>query len=256
MLSLLPLSHKATTEQLMQSYELYLSESCTSESTEAIERLEQLASFVAWQDSRLITCLYDHYMLVGLPARALEIMEKGVQLVPGDSELAIRLAEAQSVNGNDADADRVVRRVLVGDPTNIQALEVYQNILRNMERHDEFVGYLQSTVTAFPGNSDLYAKLATVQREGMDAEGAVETLRAGLRSVPGDTNLMRALADHLSTLKQFDEAATLYQDTIAAAPEEPYGYLQLAEVYAIRGDVAGAEDLYRKGQALSSVNAE
>ncbi|MFZ4674956.1 MAG: tetratricopeptide repeat protein [Nodosilinea sp.] len=155
-------------------------------------------------------------------------LEKLVELNPGVADYAVLLAQTKQQMGDLEGAAQVYRQVLDQEPGNINALQGLTVLLVEQNRPQAAIGLLQDTLKTAD----------KLQSEG--AAGGIDTISIKL-----------LLAQVHVEANSLDQAIAIYDDTIAAAPEDFRPVLAKALVLQDKGDVDTAKALFAQATALA-----
>jgi len=97
-----------------------------------------------------------------------------------------------------------------------------------------------------PKNFDWAYLLGVAQIEQGTFDEAAKSLKSALLIRPGDLVAELRLAETLTKLANWDDAAALYQRLVSSHPDRPQAWYGLGRARAARGDRDGASDAYAK----------
>jgi tetratricopeptide (TPR) repeat protein len=155
-------------------------------------------------------------------------LEKLVELNPDVPDYAVLLAQTKQQMNDLEGAAQVYRQVLDQQPGNMNALQGLAVLLVQQERPQAAIGLLQDTLKT---------------ADQLQAEGAA----AGIDV----TSVKLLLAQVYVENKSPDQAITLYDETIAAAPEDFRPVLAKALVLREQGDADTAQALFAQATSLA-----
>jgi tetratricopeptide (TPR) repeat protein len=155
-------------------------------------------------------------------------LEKLVELNPGVPDYAVLLAQTKQQMGDLEGAAQIYRQVLDQQPGNMNALQGLTVLLVQQNRPQAAIGLLQDT-------------LATAEK--LQTEGAA----AGIDT----TSVKLLLAQVHVEAKSPDKALALYDETIAAAPEDFRPVLAKALVLKDQGETDTAQALFAQATELA-----
>jgi tetratricopeptide (TPR) repeat protein len=119
---------------------------------------------------------------------------------------------------------------------------------RALGEREEGIGVLAEAIERFPESPEVRAALADALSLDGDLEGAIESLREGIRYAPELFRLQVFLGELCSAAERWDEAAEAYERALRASPKADaagFAMLQLAQAHERRGDRSSALALYR-----------
>jgi tetratricopeptide (TPR) repeat protein len=155
-------------------------------------------------------------------------LEKLVELNPGVPDYAVLLAQTKQQLGDLEGAAQVYRQVLDQQPGNMNALQGLTVLLVQQDRPQAAIGLLQET-------------LKTADK--LQAEGAATGIDT--------TSVKLLLAQVHVEANSPDQAMALYDETIAAAPEDFRPVLAKALVLQDQGETDTAKALFAQATALA-----
>lgn len=155
-------------------------------------------------------------------------LEKLVELNPGVPDYAVLLAQTKQQMGDLEGAAQTYRQVLDQQPGNMNALQGLTVLLVQQGRPQAAVGLLQDT-------------LATAEK--LQSEGAA----AGIDTISVKLLLAQVHVEDNS----LDQAIAIYDETIAAAPEDFRPVLAKALVLKDQGETDTAKALFAQATALA-----
>ena len=120
-------------------------------------------------------------------------------------------------------------------------------LLARYRLYPEAVAHFQEAIKSNPNSDDAWYDLADAyfrKRDYADALAAAQQVSAQGEK---DTSYLALRADILAHLGQFDEAAKLLGQEIAANPDRDQAYLSLALVYLRSGDTQNASEALQRG---------
>ena len=164
--------------------------------------------------------------------------------------LGILLGES----GDNEGAIATLETALRIDPDHARAWNNLGNAQRNLERLADAERSFARALALRPDYPLAAANLAEVQRDQGKGESAEATLRGALQRQAGGPPfrpLIVMLAGLLRERGAFDEAAQLYRQAIALAPQESGGaWFSLAWVLGERGEASASRDAYARAREL------
>ncbi|MBW4461573.1 MAG: tetratricopeptide repeat protein [Nodosilinea sp. WJT8-NPBG4] len=155
-------------------------------------------------------------------------LEKLVELNPSVPDYAVLLAQTKQQMGDLEGAAQIYRQVLDQQPGNMNALQGLTVLLVQQERPQAAIGLLQDTLKT---------------ADQLQAEGGAASFDA--------TSVKLLLAQVHVENKSPDQAIALYDETIAAAPEDFRPVLAKALVLRDQGDTETAQALFAQATTLA-----
>ncbi|HSM83491.1 MAG TPA: tetratricopeptide repeat protein [Nodosilinea sp.] len=155
-------------------------------------------------------------------------LEKLVELNPDVPDYAVLLAQTKQQMNDLEGAAQIYRQVLDQQPGNMNALQGLTVLLVQQERPQAAIGLLQDTLKT---------------ADSLQAEGAVSGVDT--------TSVKLLLAQVHVEANSPDQAIALYDETIAAAPEDFRPVLAKALVLKDQGDTDTAQALFAQASSLA-----
>jgi tetratricopeptide (TPR) repeat protein len=162
--------------------------------------------------------------------RAAEVLEEIVRLDPADIESAQNLGRLYRMQGETAEAERVLRRALQQEPYNNSTLRQLSALLLEQNRAAEAMALLEPAA-ARAGSAELLLLLGDAATQNRDYPRAEAAYRNALGLDPASAESRRKLAEALAAQFRNDEAVEQYEKLIESEPAEADHYLRLAQLY-------------------------
>ncbi|MGE3491403.1 MAG: tetratricopeptide repeat protein [Vicinamibacterales bacterium] len=153
-------------------------------------------------------------------------LKQQASFYPADAAMAYTLL----ARGNEADALTRFDRALAADASYVPALVGRGRVLLEMDRVGDALASFETALKLDPSLTDL--------------KGRIDVLR--FRATQDMLERAKAAADG----RRWDDARAAYQRAIAASPDSPFLYRELASVEQKAGNAAAALDTYRKAVEL------
>jgi len=152
-------------------------------------------------------------------ARALELLGPALQAAPGSAQLWIMQGVAYSGQGRSKDALAAFRKALKIAPNDLRALEGAAQI--EYENGTAAAApLLQHVLRLRPGDPVTHGMLAVVEYRQGNCEVATGHFEKAGKLFDGQVEALHAYATCLVKLKQFDQAAVVFQRAVAAKPDD------------------------------------
>ena len=149
-----------------------------------------------------------------------------------------------------ARAEVAYREVLVGEPTNVEALRLLGELAVTARRADIGVGLLARAAELEPGNAEIGVILGNARLAGGDVEGAVADFRRVI-GLHGDSVAgLNCLALALIRVGRLREAVPELQKVVELRPEVGEGHALFANTLAGVGRFEEAVGEYRRAIEL------
>ncbi|HZI17542.1 MAG TPA: tetratricopeptide repeat protein [Pyrinomonadaceae bacterium] len=179
-----------------------------------------------------------------------EKIRHAISLDPQRVESHVGLARFFLLSGSVEKAEAAYRQaVSVNERSSLAHVE-YGRFLIQARRLNEAEAELLKATEVDPENRDVRFFLASFYLVNMPAKA--EAAYTAWARLDWERPEGRArLADYYATVGRYDEAANLYREIIASAPDYARGRYRLGEISLQRGDVAGASE---QAEELRKVN--
>jgi len=142
------------------------------------------------------------------------------------------------------------------DPTSLKAGISYAKNLKAMGEKRKALAVLQQVSTFHSGNKELAGEYGRLALELGQVNVAAKVLDAAIDPARPDWRLLQAKATALAKQGMFDKAVPVFQNALAAAPNNPKIMNNLAMAHAMNGDPASAEGLLRRAALLPGAPAK
>ena len=110
-------------------------------------------------------------------------------------------------------------------------------------RYDEAIGNMQTALSAFPKDPEVYYDLADIYAMSGRPEAALATVeRVKQMALPEDANYSFHMADALRTNGRLDDAVAEYKKAIQMDPQLTFAYHNLNTIYVRQGKIGDAID--------------
>ncbi|MGO9993463.1 MAG: tetratricopeptide repeat protein [Steroidobacteraceae bacterium] len=159
------------------------------------------------------------YVLSGLPDRALELINPGLDAHPNDSELltlraAVRVQQ-KDLPGSRVDAERAVQL----DPKNEDAVATLAGIYTSLKENEKAQQLLEDAIKRIPATLDLRLALAQVYGAENRPADVEQVLLELVKMRPTEKSQRIRLAQFYAGQNQLDAAERALRDGIKALPE-------------------------------------
>lgn len=144
--------------------------------------------------------------------KALQDLERVIQLEPNDPAAHLGLADVYNASGNPAQAEAIISDV----------------------------------IARFPQYSQAYITLANLNLVQKKPEAALMTLNIGKNTVRDNAEIILAECDILASLKRYDEARTLMEELSKDSSYEIMAMLRMAEVDMVQSKFSAASKTYER----------
>lgn len=168
---------------------------------------------------------------------------------PADTILTAQIAEAA---GDSAVAEQAWRRVLQQDPNSAEATVGLVHALIDQKRYADAQPIVEAALRRAPDNPTLNAQLATLLNALGKQADALGVLRKLHQLEPANRAVTNMLADADTQSGDLDEAGTLYQQLLAASPNDPTLLDARGQILIRQQHYPEALALFRKAAAAKS----
>jgi len=186
------------------------------------------------------------------PKEAIAAYEKAATMLPGDSDLDVNVGNLLEKTGDLAGAEQSFRQA--AEMGNAAGISRVINLLGKQKRYDEAAVWLQKYVAQNPQNSRARLELARLLASQDKPQDAIAVLQPV--SGAADPAINRELGDLYRETRQFALAAPLYQQLLAANPNDPDLHLGLGISLLYQLKYAEAEQELLKTVKLKADYAE
>lgn len=183
-------------------------------------------------------------------ALAAQLAEKHLRTSPNDAAVRVILARADLAQGKFQRAFEELRKVLVSEPRNIDALYYLALVARELSQQQ-----YQRLVALAPDSDRVHQLLAEAALAAENQTEAEAEFQNALKTNPGSVEVSTELAELKRTQSKFDEAITYYTRAEKVGPlsyEIAYG---LGACYTYKQDYSQAIVWLRKAVTLAPDSA-
>jgi len=192
----------------------------------------------------------DHFREAGDMERAIDILQRHVEVRPSSLDLRIRLGILHFANKENNDGERILNEVIAIHPKKALAHESLAKHYRNEGRIDEARHHSAELLKIRGGTSNDFVELADELLAADDARKARLLLEKAVFDYPEDASLMMKLA--MATARDpetKDSAARLFREAenmlANPADAEPAFLLESAKELVAQGQTKAAEERLR-----------
>lgn len=123
-----------------------------------------------------------------------------------------------------------------------------------LKKYDEAAALYQSLLDQGISQPDIYANMGEMYLGMGDTTKAIAIISKGTALYPTDKGLMIQELNVYLFSKRFDEAETKLKEAIQKDPKFVPLYIQLANIYELKGDTANARKTYEQAIAIEPAN--
>jgi tetratricopeptide (TPR) repeat protein len=186
------------------------------------------------------------YVLSGMPASALELVEPGITTHPGDPNLLTARGAARAQLKDDAGAMADAQRAVQLAPANEGAVSLLAGLLRRGGESARAADVLTTALQKLPNSVDLRQVLAKLDLSSGDSRGAEEQLSRLAQIRPRELQFRLQLASFYLSEKRVDDAERTLRAAVAAMPESNEAKLVYVDFLASHRSRAQGEAALRE----------
>ncbi|HWY26116.1 MAG TPA: tetratricopeptide repeat protein [Nevskia sp.] len=178
--------------------------------------------------------------------KAVEVVRKGLQQLPGDFDLHLMLADLLQGQGHLDQAEAELKQAVALDPKNLEHRYFLVRFYQTAKNDDAAEKELREIIVAAPADPRPKLMLVRLLEEHRGAAPAGAELEKFTKAEPDNEQFRMALADNLRRQNRPDQAQATYREVIASAGVKPEGLEardQLAELLIDAGDPRQAQTL-------------
>jgi arylsulfatase A-like enzyme/Tfp pilus assembly protein PilF len=176
--------------------------------------------------------------------RALASLARGLDRLPGNGTLLVRLGHTYLVAGRPVPALETMDKVLAMEPRNVDALTVAAGILDATGRKPEARAYYERALAVEPESRHLRMSYAGNLASTGSLKEAVAVYEGLVADFPEEQAFYQFAGIAHSYLGEYDRAIELLRQALAIRPT-PVGFFNLAVAYEKRGDLREAAEALR-----------
>lgn len=185
----------------------------------------------------------------GDPQQSVDLFKKVLEI---DSTHAPTLFELATLTISEPEtALRYSLRANAADTGNIWYRTQLGRLLIATQRYDSAMTVYNSLLKAAPNNPDNYRLIAMLYEQKGDPEKALIILDSAERQLGAVEMLAGYKRQLLLNMKQYDRALVEAKAMVENFPYDEDNYVELAELYTTLGQLAQAQEAYRKAQEIN-----
>lgn len=166
-----------------------------------------------------------------------------------------RAVSAQQ-NGDINVAIEVYRKLYQEDVRTVDLLHLYGVGLHQTGQHNQAVPLLKEALTRSPKNLPIHINLAIVYKALGRIKACVKQYQTVLSIDPDHLEALQSLVFHLRELRCHEQAIEYAKRALATAPNHDQTHNNTGNLYNDIGDLAQAQDHYRKAVAINPKNGQ
>lgn len=187
-------------------------------------------------------------------AKAETVLKDFIAAAPGDIKLKTRLAGFYIGHKQNADAEKILKEVVVADPTGKDGLTAKVRLAELAWAQNDKVSaetLVEDVIKVDAGNSSALLFRASIRLTRQDIDGAISDLRIVLRDQPNSDQAMVMMGQAYAKKGESEVAESHWRKALEANPASVPAIAPLTAALLKRGDAARAEELLVK-----SLNAD
>lgn len=181
--------------------------------------------------------------------------EKIVELEPNSVEDHLLLGRLYSADHSDLKAKQQFEAAHKLEPASEDAVMNLARVYSEQGQMKEAIQALES-VPPERRSAKLETSLGSLYDQQLDSKDAIAAYRRSLALEPDNLDAERSLAQDLLLTNHTDEAMKMYQDIVAADPQDPVAYIRISEIQRRRGKYDDALATLKKAKALVNDSLE
>jgi tetratricopeptide (TPR) repeat protein len=188
---------------------------------------------------------------------AVQNLQSAMQLAPADAGLRRRLAESLAASGLHEDALEIYNKILTDSPDNLLAISGMAGSLIALHRVGEAVSALRQASELDPSNPEPAIRLAEIHLQSGDGNLArTELARCLQLAEPHDAGISLRAGRFLVSLKEFAEAASVFEKALEQNPTSLPLLVELGQTLRSSGKNAQAFGIFRRASDLERGNSD
>jgi predicted Zn-dependent protease len=182
--------------------------------------------------------------LMGNGGDALKLLEDAIKLNPGSDAAYYQMAQIVSTNGDLGNGKRFLKKAIEIDNQNIWYLMMMGGFYYQERNIDSAIFYYEQAVKYYPEVENLQLTLGNLYSENKNYDKAISIFNAFDRKYGVNENSTVAAIRTLVSEEKYDEALAKAEMLIKEFPDEVLYNGLLAEIYASKGEIEKAKDVY------------
>jgi tetratricopeptide (TPR) repeat protein len=177
---------------------------------------------------------------------AADIIQSGLQLIPGASELNEGWAAIQIREGHVDKARLTLQRFMANSPASMSSVIALANLNEAIGLPQEAVAAIDLAQQSWPGNAELLAQGVPIAIAAGEPHKALTWASQLISLAPGQVDSSLALGQVQAALGQFGEAEKSYRQAAQLEPGSVKPWLSLGQFLLGRGKLDEANDVLKK----------
>ncbi|HEY7086460.1 MAG TPA: tetratricopeptide repeat protein [Tepidisphaeraceae bacterium] len=173
----------------------------------------------------------------GRCAEAIPLIERAIQIKPGEATFFVNLGQVyKGVNKLD-DAERCERRAIQLQPKIAEAHAYLAGVLRAKGQLDEAEASVRQALALNPNLGAAHMNLGNIVRDRGDSAMALQCFERSLRLGAPRHEVLTNLGDLLRVMGRWDEARAALEEAIRLSPGEAAARWNVSLLYLLTGDL-------------------
>jgi tetratricopeptide (TPR) repeat protein len=173
-----------------------------------------------------------------------------LKLNPNSAAAMVEMGQLRLTQKKIPEATALFESALEKDPNSASALLMLTDISMSQKDSAKAIARIQAAIAKSPNNSLFYDDLAGVQLATRDFGGARNSAGKAMQLNPEDLQALQNYSTALTAAGDKDGAIAAWQHWSDAHPKDPNALATMAELIQSKGDLAKAEEYYKKALVL------
>ncbi len=178
--------------------------------------------------------------------------ELALQRAPGAPQVLTALIDTYMAQGASGRAVARLQQQIHTDPNDAPAHELLGEVYMRLKKYTDAGNELQRAITIAPKWNVPYVNLARLDRLRGDHGDILAVYQQGLKAIPGDQQLLLALAGYYQAEHQDQKATVTYRSALQADPNDAVAANNLAVLLVKRGGTARLKEAQTLAAHLTS----
>ena len=181
----------------------------------------------------------------GYNAQALTAFESAATIDPKHIDLKLEIAKVLRSLGRFGDAESALRRLVEDNSNYLPALMAFSSLLIDTNQHEKAETLLNQAIIAGANSPRIIATLGHSALRRGDAITGLRYLRLANEIDPTNVDVKLALSAALRDQEDFGHAIELVKSVLIADSEHYLAWIQLGQLYRLKGDTTAAISAFR-----------
>ncbi len=174
---------------------------------------------------------------------------------PDSAAAYLELAQLRAAQGKAQDAQSMLQKALDKDPNSARALGLLVGYDLRANQPAKALARVQAQIAKEPSNSGFYNELALIQLQNKDPQNALASAQKAMQLNPSDPSAIETYTKAAVAVGNVDAALSLRQHWLNSHPSDSNGLQIAGTLEETKGDLAKAEDFYKKSLQADPNNA-